>query len=169
MNWGQLLIATGGSLKPEKCFYHLVSFEWKVDGTWKYAKNEKAEDFQLVVPLPDGSFEQIEHASVDTVKETLGVFTCVSGKSDDANVEMAKKAQAWIDNAKNGKVQRRNLWFLLDASFWPKVSYGLNCNLSSFEVLSECLQKQWYQILPMGGIKRSVKKGIRQLLSLIHI
>lgn len=163
VSWGQLLIATGGSLKPEKCFYHLVSFEWKVDGTWKYAKNEKAEDFQLVVPLPDGSFEQIEHASVDTVKETLGVFTCVSGKSDDANVEMAKKAQEWIDNAKNGKVQRRNLWFLLDASFWPKVSYGLNCNLSSFEVLSECLQKQWYQILPMGGIKRSVKKGIRQL------
>ena len=70
---------------------------------------------------------------------------------------MAKKAQEWVDNA------NRNLWFLLDASFWPKVSYGLNCNLSSFEVLSESLQKQWYQILPMGGIKRSVKKGIRQL------
>ena len=75
------------------------------------------------MPLPDGSFEQIEHASVDTVKETLGVFTCVSGELDDANVELAKKAQEWIDNAKNGKVHRRNLWFLLDASFWPKVSY----------------------------------------------
>ncbi len=26
MSWGNLLIATGGSLKLSKCFYHLVSF-----------------------------------------------------------------------------------------------------------------------------------------------
>ena len=95
LNWGRLLIASGGSLKPEKpekCFYHLISFDCKADGTWKYAKNETVEDFQIVVPLPDGSLEQIEHA-LDTVKEALGVYTCVSGKSNEANIEMAKKAQ----------------------------------------------------------------------------
>ncbi len=27
-NWGQLLIATGGSLKLEKCFFHLLDFAW---------------------------------------------------------------------------------------------------------------------------------------------
>ena len=27
-NWGKLLITTGGSLKPEKCFYHLIDFVW---------------------------------------------------------------------------------------------------------------------------------------------
>ncbi len=27
-NWGRILIATGGSLKPAKCFYHLISFSW---------------------------------------------------------------------------------------------------------------------------------------------
>jgi hypothetical protein len=32
-NWGKLLIATGGSLKPEKCFFYLISFTWKPDGT----------------------------------------------------------------------------------------------------------------------------------------
>ncbi len=32
-NWGKLLIATGGSLKLSKCFFHLVSFSWKPDGT----------------------------------------------------------------------------------------------------------------------------------------
>ena len=40
MSWGKFLIATGGSLKPSKCFYHLVSFLWKQDGTWEYDKNE---------------------------------------------------------------------------------------------------------------------------------
>ena len=28
MSWGELLLATGGALKPEKCFYYLVDYEW---------------------------------------------------------------------------------------------------------------------------------------------
>jgi hypothetical protein len=34
-NWGNLLIAMGGSLKPDKCFFHLMDFAWtkKVDGS----------------------------------------------------------------------------------------------------------------------------------------
>ena len=27
-SWGKLLIATGGTLKPVKCFLHLISFDW---------------------------------------------------------------------------------------------------------------------------------------------
>ena len=31
-NWGRLLIATDGTLKPEKCFYHLIDFAWTQKG-----------------------------------------------------------------------------------------------------------------------------------------
>ncbi len=31
-NWGKLLIATGGSLKPDKCIYHLLDFAWLAKG-----------------------------------------------------------------------------------------------------------------------------------------
>jgi hypothetical protein len=27
-SWGNLLIATGGALQPNKCFYSIISFEW---------------------------------------------------------------------------------------------------------------------------------------------
>ena len=27
-SWGELLIATGGAFKPEKCFYSVMLFEW---------------------------------------------------------------------------------------------------------------------------------------------
>jgi hypothetical protein len=36
INWGPLLIATGGALKPSKCLYYIISFRWKADGTWVY-------------------------------------------------------------------------------------------------------------------------------------
>ena len=39
INWGNLLIATGGALKPIKCSYYLISFWLKPDGTWAYANN----------------------------------------------------------------------------------------------------------------------------------
>jgi hypothetical protein len=39
INWGHLLIATGGALKPSKCSFYPISFKWKADGTWVYEDN----------------------------------------------------------------------------------------------------------------------------------
>ncbi len=41
LSWGELLAATGGSLKPSKCFFHLISFEWNEDGTWRYVRKTR--------------------------------------------------------------------------------------------------------------------------------
>jgi hypothetical protein len=75
-NWGKLLIATGGSLKPSKCFYHLISFSWKTDGSWSYDVNEDEEELTLEIPLPDGSYAEIVHCGVEDAHKTLGVITC---------------------------------------------------------------------------------------------
>ena len=114
LNWGQLLIASGGALKPIKCFYHMLSFQFKPDGSWDYAHHEEDKRFDMVVPMPDGEMAYIEHASVDTVKETLGVYSCPSGNNDTAIAEMKTKAQAWVDKAKSGSLHRCQIWFMLD-------------------------------------------------------
>jgi hypothetical protein len=72
VNWGSLLLATSGALKPVKCFYHLISFTWRPDGTWKYADNKGREDLEIKVPLEDGSLAVIEHLPVTTPTKTLG-------------------------------------------------------------------------------------------------
>ena len=58
-SWGNLLIASGGSLKPEKCFFYLIPFKWNKEGKWSYAANEEEEEYRLGVPLPDGSEAEI--------------------------------------------------------------------------------------------------------------
>ena len=50
-SWGNLLMASGGMLKPVKCFYYLISFVWDAQGRWRYAKNENNNDFQSLFPL----------------------------------------------------------------------------------------------------------------------
>ena len=46
MNWGRLLIASGGSYKPPKCFYHLIAFQWSREGEWSYAENHDKPEFR---------------------------------------------------------------------------------------------------------------------------
>ena len=76
---------------------------------------------------------------------------------------MQDKAQGWVDKAKESKMMRRDIWFLTERQFWPKVSYGLCSSTASFAQLERALMKQYYQILPLGGIIWSAFKDIRQI------
>ena len=163
VNWGKLLLASGGALKPSKCFYHLISFKFKADGTWAYEDNVGNGEYHAVVPLADGSFASIEHLGVDEPTKTLGSMTCPSGCSKGAIKYMTQKASNWKDMIQAGKLSRRYVWFMLEKQFWPRVSFGLCAVSASYDVLSECLMKVYYQIHPQGGIRRSARRGIRQL------
>ncbi len=114
INWGRLLIAAGGALKPAKRFYHIISFGWKQDGSWRYEANEARADLEIVVPLANGTFLPIEHLPVTTPTKTLEQMTCRTGCSQGAILQMKEKAQQWINKAKGGKLHQRNVWFLLD-------------------------------------------------------
>ena len=162
-NWGQLLIATGGTFKPPKCFYHLISYDWKANGSWKYAANELNEELDIAVPMPDGACVPIEHLSVDTARETLGVFTCPSGQAKAQIKSMNDKAQGWLDRAKEGKLRRRDVWFLLEHQLWPKCGYGL-CSLAApWKELDGCMNNKWWQLLPLGGLIRTAPREMRDM------
>jgi hypothetical protein len=92
VNWGKLPLASGGALKPSTCFYPLISFRFKVDGTWAYEDNVGNEEYQAVVPLANGSFAPIGHLSVDESTTTLGSMTCPSGCNKGAIKYMTQMA-----------------------------------------------------------------------------
>ncbi len=96
MNWGRLLIVSGGALKPAKYFYHLISFQWMADGTWRYNANHENPDFQICVPLGNGELAPIEHLSVDSPTKMLGSMICPSGCSNGAFAQMMEKTQGWV-------------------------------------------------------------------------
>ena len=77
-NWGKLIIATGGALKPPKYFYTLLDFEWNAKVKWKYKLHHEDPRAQIYVPMPDETHEKIEHVSAHEAKETLLIYTCPS-------------------------------------------------------------------------------------------
>ena len=76
---------------------------------------------------------------------------------------MQTKAQEWLDRAKEGRMMRRDIWFLVQHQLWPKLHYGLGSNTASLKDLSLCLKKQYWQMMPLGGIIRSAPTALRQL------
>ena len=153
-SWGYLLIATGGALKPAKCFYSIISFEW-VCGKWRYKDNNSNGDFGVTVSLPGGGSAAIVHRPITHTEKTLASMTSPDEGSSGAIQQMQEKAQQWLDTARNGHLHRRNVWFLLGVEFWPRLGYSLCNSTATYEDLEYSLQKQYYHILPLGGVIRS--------------
>jgi hypothetical protein len=100
---------------------------------------------------------------VDEAHKTLGMMTCPSGSQAAAIVHMKERAQGWIDQATSVNLARRNLWFLLKVQFCPKVLYSIGACSASYGILAECLMLQYYKLVPLGGIRRSACRKVRQL------
>ena len=67
--WSLLLNATGGALKPEKCFRYLLDYTCS-KGMWLYAVHS---DFELFVINPDGSKSSIKQEDISKSKKMLGI------------------------------------------------------------------------------------------------
>ncbi len=132
-NWGELLLATGGALKPAKCSHYFISFEWKSDGTWRYSKNEPSHNLVIKVPMADGTTEPIEHLSIGTAVKTLGFMTCPSGDNSATTQQMRKIGQEWVDRVKSGHLSRRDVWFMVDCQGLGSATlrpHGRNCAIA---------------------------------------
>ncbi len=162
-NWGRLLIATGKTLKPEKCFYHLIDFVWTQKGGSQYIAHHEDKCAALFVPLPDGTTAPILHLAVDNTQKTLGVTTCPSGNSAGSLYQMKNKAKKWFDLLTAGHLHCRMMWFSVNRQMWPLVKYGLCCSMATLSELDLVLMPLYGKMLPLGGVVSKANWGLRQL------
>jgi hypothetical protein len=93
--WLRLLIVTGGSLNPDKCYWYLM-FYIRKEGVWEYDRN--ASSYKLSIPLPDGSREEIIQLPVSESKKMLGVWSSPDGLDAKHLQELVVgKTRTWIN------------------------------------------------------------------------
>jgi len=151
-NWGRLLIATGGTLKPKKCFYHLIDFAWTQKGGWQYITHHEDEGTALFVPLPDGTMAPISHLTVDDALKTLGVITCPSGNSAGSLHQMKGKAKKCFFSLTAGQLHCRMMWFSVNRQMWPSVKYGLCYSMATLSELDSVVMPLYGKCYPLGGL-----------------
>ncbi len=161
-NWGNLLIATGGALKPQKCFYYLIGYKWDSRGHWSYSGFDITEPLHITVPSPDGSVVQIQQLPVSSPSTTLGGTSSPDGSQATLDA-MSKKAISWASQARNSGLRPRDFHISVARKFWPKVKYGLSANTSSFQDLTTAMHKPYYWMAPIGGLIRSARRELRAM------
>jgi hypothetical protein len=67
--WAELLIATGGMLNPDKCYWYMVSYVCP-KGEWEY---DDTKSYELTIILPDGTCKAITQPRVTDSRKMLGV------------------------------------------------------------------------------------------------
>ena len=115
--WGELLIATGGALKPIKCFLHLVSFDWDEKGNWSYANHEEDKGAKILVPMPDGREEAISNLGCSEERKILGILTSPEGLGGASINTMRERADKWVKSEAGAKLHRRMFWTSVERQF----------------------------------------------------
>lgn len=156
LDWGHLAIASGGSLKADKCFWYLISFRFR-NGIPYYKTLDELPSRQLVIPNPDGTLSPIELKTSDKATKTLGVFQDVEGTPDAQLEKMQQHGFDWADKAATKPLPRTLCRLSHDHQLVPRMKYGIECLLATPSELSEAMRKVMRRCLPYLCINRNYK------------
>jgi hypothetical protein len=105
-HWSCLLNATGGALKPEKCFWYMIDYVW-VEGKWKYTKMVPPE---MVITNPDGTKSPIKQEKVTESKKTLGIYDSPAGGNTAQLSYIKTNVSMWVSRMLNGHLPNHMTW-----------------------------------------------------------
>ena len=146
--WANLLISTGGSLNPDKCYWYMVDY-MNINGEWNYAPSTT---WELTIPLPDGTRHKITHLDTTHSNKMLGIWSNPAG--DDTKhleVNILGKYKTWINRLTN------------QYKLLPGLKYGLATLATTSAEISHLLHRLEYKTLPLLGVNRSVKQEWRTI------
>ena len=159
-NWGMNLNSTGGGLKGAKCYWWLIDYEY-TNGSWNYAAKV---DWELTVPLPDGTSCVIDQVPCDQSMKMLGVWSSPSGIDDTHLKEnVTTKMETWIARTRNGRLPSSLAWRSYRWKLWPGLRYGLATLGTTLSALDSILGRQQFDALPLLGVNRNIRKQWRTI------
>jgi hypothetical protein len=157
--WSCLLNATGGALKPEKCWWYLLDYTC-VDGKWTYADMAPRE---LLIRNPVGTKSSIKQEDVSVSKKTLGIYNAPAGGNEGHLNHIKSKATTWVNRMTNGHLPSHIAWVGYRHQLWPGLRYRLGTMTNDIEPAAKLLDDVNYKILNVLRILHNVTKGLKKI------
>ena len=153
--------ATGGRVRPDKCWCYLIEFKWK-DGEWDYVhKDQSITEGTLHIAQPDGSKVPIERLDVSTASEHLGVWLAPDGNNTEAIKVLKEKSAHWADRVWSKHLGGKDAW----DSFHSTVLKSVECPLAALTMTEkECKSIEWpmlKQAMSSSGMPASLSGVVR--------
>lgn len=163
-DWGMLVQATGGAVKPSKSFWYLMS--WKFHrGKAMLKSKEELSHFVMSIPQSNGTTATIPLEANHVTKKTLGVW---NNPLNDPTVPLEKlrtKGLDWVDKLRIRPLERKHTWLSLTSQQYPALFYGLSSLYASPDELETVMGSVYFNALPFLGFNRNINKAYRTLPS----
>ena len=157
--WSRLLMATGGAIKGQKSFWYLLDYKQE-RGEWKLVHNNT---LPLYVPSPSGDPYRLLPKAPTEAERTLGVFhSPVGGNAMHLNT-LVDRIELWIRDIKNGHLSTTQAWLAYLRQLLPGIKYALGTLGNNYKTADDLFRKLEFQLLPLLGVNRHIKKGWRRL------
>jgi len=158
-SWSHGLRVSGGSLKPEKCFWYPIEWTWK-NGA---AKATKSKDVlhEIIVEGPDGVSSAIPKLDYDHAREILGVFQAPSGQIKSEITKLETIRDKYIPVLSNHYLPQELVWISFWGKLWPSLTYPLPALSLSEAQADEFMIPLYKNLLPSLKISRSFPKVYR--------
>ena len=161
-DWGGLVQATGGLLKPSKCFWYMLSWKWK-KGEPILQKIPTLQSVPLRIPQPDGSIIPIPLRPVDHPEKKLGVWTTANGDFGHHLSTLREKGVAWAAKMQSGRCPPRDVWLGLKHQLYRQLSYGFVTLVHPPSKVDKVFHQIWYKCLPALKVNRCLRREWRML------
>ena len=122
--WAHLLQATGGSLKPAKCYCYLLSYKF-TEGVATLRSLQEMADVSLSIPQPAGPAVPIALKDPTQATKVLGVWCCPSGDGTPMLDSMIRKGYQWSTKVLASSLMPYDACFSFKTQAIMAVRYGL--------------------------------------------
>ena len=133
--WAKLLQATGGNLKPVKCYWYLLSYQFK-KGIASLKPLKAISKHSLSIPQSNERSVIITLKDPNMASEVLGIWSCPSGSGEAHLDHMMWKGRKWSTRVMSSSLTPAEVWHSFRTQAIPAVSYGLTTLMMSTQVLS---------------------------------
>ncbi len=161
-NWAHLLQATGGNLKPAKCYWYLLQYQFQ-NGVAHLTPKRHLLHNQLTIPQPDGSDVEIILKDPSEASEVLGVLMSPTGNGEPMLHQMMGKGYKWSKRVLNSKLQAKDAWFSFKTQAMMSVRYGLVPLMATRSSIDSATSRWYYHCLPALGVNRNIGHEWRTL------
>jgi hypothetical protein len=154
-HWGHLLQATGGNLKPAKCYWYLLHYEFH-KGVATLTPKSHLQKYSINIPQPNEENVPMIMKDPTEASNVLGVLTNPTGDGEPMLNHMLAKGYKWSTRVKTSKLSPTDTWFSFRTQAIMSVRYGLIPLMASRELIETKLSRWYYHCLPLLGVNRSI-------------
>ena len=122
--WRRGIHQTGGALRPEKCKWYLIHFQWK-NAEWYMKDRDNIQHLQLSIKDTNMQPIRVERLANTVGLKGLGVHIAPNGSYNDQVKALLKKIQQWNESIRTSYLNKHDVHLSAFSSIFKTVEYVL--------------------------------------------